>query len=110
MLCKSTRLSTYHSDSNVISPTQSTVMCDTELCTFHGELQRSKKLMLDSNKLAQSASVLQLVYLQSLNKIASDKTNTIVFPLPLEMVGSFLENMPKNLKSQIKTKLSEKGE
>ena len=73
-----------------------------------GELQRSEKLMLASNKLAQSPSALQLAYLQSLNEIASDKTNTIVFPLPLEMVSSFLESMPKDLKSQVKTKSSEK--
>ncbi len=60
-----------------------------------GELQRSEKLMLASNKLAQSPSALQLAYLQALNEIASDKTNTIVFPLPLEMVSTFLEHTSK---------------
>lgn len=60
-----------------------------------GELQRSEKLMLASNKLAQSPSALQLAYLQSLNEIANDKTNTIVFPLPLEMMNSFLQVLPK---------------
>lgn len=65
-----------------------------------GELQRSEKLMLASNKLAQSPSALQLAYLQSLNEIANDKTNTIVFPLPLEMMKSFLEGVPKPPKSK----------
>ena len=60
-----------------------------------GELQRSEKLMLASNKLAQSPSALQLAYLQSLNEIANDKTNTIVFPLPLEMMKSFLQGVAK---------------
>ncbi len=66
-----------------------------KVISAEGELQRSEKLMLASNKLAQSPSALQLAYLQSLNEIAGDRTNTIVFPIPLDMVSTFLE--PKSL-------------
>ena len=41
--------------------------------------------------LAQSPQAMQLRYLQTLNAIAGDKSNTIVFPLPVE----FLESLVK---------------
>ncbi len=34
---------------------------------------------------------MQLRYLTTLQTIASDRTNTIIFPLPLEMVGKLAE-------------------
>ena len=66
-----------------------------KVISAEGELQRSEKLMLASNQLAKSPSALQLAYLQSLNEIAGDRTNTIVFPFPLDMINAFLES--KNL-------------
>lgn len=56
-----------------------------------GELQRAQKLADASNALASSPSALQLAYLQTLNEIAGDKTNTIVFPLPLDMMKPFMK-------------------
>lgn len=52
-----------------------------------GELQRAEKLAQAAKQLETSPSSLQLAYLQSLNEIANDKTNTIVFPLPLDKLG-----------------------
>ena len=65
-----------------------------------GELQRSEKLTLASQKLSESPSALQLAYLQTLNEIASDKSNTIVFPLPLDMVKAFLKQGTKSVDSK----------
>src|SRR3972149_889019 len=37
------------------------------------------------------AATLQLRYLQTLTTIATEKTNTIVFPLPMDILSAFLE-------------------
>jgi regulator of protease activity HflC (stomatin/prohibitin superfamily) len=56
-----------------------------------GELQASEKLMLAAKVLSQQGGSMQLRYLQTLSTIASDKTATIVFPLPVEMLSSFID-------------------
>ena len=53
-----------------------------------GELQASEKLLQAAQVLAQSPQAMQLRYLQTLNAIAGDKSNTIVFPLPTEWIES----------------------
>ena len=55
-----------------------------------GELQASEKLLQAAQVLAQSPQAMQLRYLQTLNAIAGDKSNTIVFPLPMELLDSLL--------------------
>lgn len=57
-----------------------------------GELQASEKLLHAAQVLAQSPQAMQLRYLQTLNSIASDKSNTIVFPLPVELLKPLLES------------------
>ncbi|GAB3459301.1 slipin family protein [Massilia terrae] len=57
-----------------------------------GELQASEKLMQAAQVLARQGGAMQLRYLQTLSAIASDKTATIVFPLPLEMLQSFVRS------------------
>ena len=57
-----------------------------------GELQASEKLLQAAQVLAQSPQAMQLRYLQTLNAIAGDKSNTIVFPLPLELIGSVIKS------------------
>jgi regulator of protease activity HflC (stomatin/prohibitin superfamily) len=47
-----------------------------------GELQASEKLLQAAQMLAQQPEAMQLRYLQTLAGIAGDKTNTIVFPMP----------------------------
>ncbi|MDP1996534.1 MAG: slipin family protein, partial [Gallionella sp.] len=53
-----------------------------------GELQASEKLLQAAQVLAQSPQAMQLRYLQTLNAIAGDRSNTIVFPLPMEWIES----------------------
>ena len=55
-----------------------------------GELQASSKLLESAQTLAKQPESLQLRYLQTLTEIASDKTHTIVFPLPMDMLKPLL--------------------
>jgi len=58
-----------------------------------GELQASSKLLESAQTLAKQSESMQLRYLQTLTEITSDKTNTIVFPLPMDLVEPFLKNI-----------------
>jgi len=58
-----------------------------------GELQASAKLLESAQTLAKQSESMQLRYLQTLTEITSDKTNTIVFPLPMDLVEPFLKNI-----------------
>jgi len=52
-----------------------------------GELQASEKLLAAAEILATKPQAMQLRYLQTLSNIAGDKTNTIVFPMPVELLN-----------------------
>ncbi len=58
-----------------------------------GELQASSKLLESAQTLAKQPESLQLRYLQTLTEIASDKTHTIVFPLPMDMLKPLFEKL-----------------
>ena len=55
-----------------------------------GEKQAAKTLAEAAHMLAQEKLALQLRYLQTLKEISSEKTNTIVFPLPLDLIEPLL--------------------
>jgi regulator of protease activity HflC (stomatin/prohibitin superfamily) len=57
-----------------------------------GELQASEKLMQAAEMLGRQPGAMQLRYMQTLNAIASDKTNTIVFPLPVDLLGGMSDD------------------
>ncbi|MDE2089715.1 MAG: slipin family protein [Gammaproteobacteria bacterium] len=57
-----------------------------------GEFQAAQKFLEAAQVLSAQREALQLRYLQTLSQIASDKTSTIVFPLPLDLIRPFLEN------------------
>ena len=56
-----------------------------------GELQASHKLAEAAEILAKQPQALQLRYLETLTVIAADKNSTIVFPLPVDIVGPVLQ-------------------
>jgi regulator of protease activity HflC (stomatin/prohibitin superfamily) len=56
-----------------------------------GEMQASEKLLGAAEVLARRPEAMQLRYLQTLSNIASDKSNTIVFPVPLDVLSRFLK-------------------
>jgi len=51
-----------------------------------GEEQAADKLLAAATKLAEQPEAMQLRYLQTLTEIASERSNTIVFPLPMDMI------------------------
>jgi regulator of protease activity HflC (stomatin/prohibitin superfamily) len=58
-----------------------------------GELQASEELRQAADVLSQSPASLQLRYLQTLLELGADQNSTVVFPLPLDIVGPFLSNL-----------------
>lgn len=61
-----------------------------------GEQQAAVKLVEAAQLIAQSPQAMQLRYLQTLTAIANERSNTIVFPLPMELVAPFLEKLGKS--------------
>lgn len=59
-----------------------------------GEMQAAEKLLQAANILSQQTQALQLRYLQTLTDIAGERTNTIVFPLPMDLIDALM-NKPK---------------
>jgi len=60
-----------------------------------GELQASEKLLQAAQVLARQPEAIQLRYLETLTTIAADKNSTIVFPLPIDLISSFLGKLPR---------------
>jgi regulator of protease activity HflC (stomatin/prohibitin superfamily) len=56
-----------------------------------GEQQAARKLTEAARTLGEEKQALQLRYLQTLSDIAGERTNTIVFPLPLDFIEPLLE-------------------
>ena len=56
-----------------------------------GELQASQKLLEASRIMSQSPITLQLRYLQTLTEIATEKTTTVVFPIPIDILEFFFQ-------------------
>ncbi len=56
-----------------------------------GEKQAAAMLVEAARTLAQQPQAMQLRYLQTLADISSEKTSTIVFPLPLDLIRPLLE-------------------
>ena len=52
-----------------------------------GEQQAAAKLVEAAEMLARQPSAMQLRYFTALNDIANDRTSTIVFPLPMDLLG-----------------------
>jgi regulator of protease activity HflC (stomatin/prohibitin superfamily) len=60
-----------------------------------GELQAAEKLLAAAELISKNPQALQLRYLQTLAGIVSDKTSTIVFPFPMDIVAPLLEASKK---------------
>ena len=55
-----------------------------------GEFQAARQLSEAAKIIGEEPATLQLRYLQTLTEIANEKNSTIVFPLPIELMRSFL--------------------
>lgn len=60
-----------------------------------GELQASEKLYQAAHVLAQEPQAILLRYLETLTVIGADKNTTVVFPLPMDLLSSFLGDRKK---------------
>ncbi|WP_273149650.1 slipin family protein [Methylophaga thiooxydans] len=60
-----------------------------------GELQASEKLLAAAEILSKQPQAIQLRYLQTLTEIAGDKSSTIVFPLPLDILDTLKKGVDK---------------
>ena len=56
-----------------------------------GEMQASEQLLQAAKKLSQQSQALQLRYLQTLTEIANERSNTIVFPIPMDIFQSLVD-------------------
>ena len=56
-----------------------------------GELQASEKLLQAAQILSENPQSLQLRYLQTLTEIAGEKSSTIAFPLPIDLIKPLMD-------------------
>jgi len=59
-----------------------------------GEMQAAEKLKEAADVLAQQPQAIQLRYLETLTAVAGDKSSTIVFPLPIDLLEPLLGRGP----------------
>jgi regulator of protease activity HflC (stomatin/prohibitin superfamily) len=59
-----------------------------------GELQAAEKLVQAAEMLGQRAEAMQLRYLQTLTQIANERTSTIVFPVPMDIITALMARKP----------------
>lgn len=55
-----------------------------------GEFQASQRLSDAATIMSANPTTLQLRYLQTLTEIATEKNSTIIFPLPIDILSSFI--------------------
>ncbi|HLN78153.1 MAG TPA: slipin family protein [Nocardioidaceae bacterium] len=64
-----------------------------KIINARGELQASEELRQAADTLSRSPASLQLRYLQTLLELGADQNSTVVFPLPVDIVGPFLNKL-----------------
>jgi regulator of protease activity HflC (stomatin/prohibitin superfamily) len=67
-----------------------------------GEYQAAEKLADAAKVISSQPSALQLRYLQTLSTIVTEKSNIIVFPLPMDILAPILGKAGKSEKSKDK--------
>ena len=55
-----------------------------------GEKQAAQALLEAAEMLSREPAAMQLRYLQTLTQVAGDKTSTLVFPVPLDMISNLM--------------------
>lgn len=64
-----------------------------KVISARGELQASAELRDAAKTLSESPASLQLRYLQTLLELGADQNSTVVFPLPVDIIGPFIEQI-----------------
>ncbi|MEI9406650.1 slipin family protein [Mesorhizobium argentiipisi] len=60
-----------------------------------GEQQAAAKLVEAGRMLAAEPQAMQLRYFEALHDIAGERSSTVVFPLPVELLGQFMKGQSK---------------
>ncbi len=68
-----------------------------------GELQASAQLAQAAKVIGSEPATLQLRYLQTLTEIAVEKNSTVIFPLPIDLIGPLL-NLGQSRETTAETK------
>lgn len=58
-----------------------------------GEFQAAQRLSEAARVMAQNPITVQLRFLQTMTEISSERSNVVVFPIPLDLLGVFLDRM-----------------
>ena len=66
-----------------------------KVISAHGELQASQELRDAALTLSEAPASLQLRYLQTLLELGADQNSTVVFPLPMDIVGPLVNAVQK---------------
>jgi len=66
-----------------------------KIISAEGEFQASEKLASAAEILSKFPVSIQLRFLQTLKEIATEQNSTIIFPVPIDLVNAFIENMGK---------------
>jgi len=74
-----------------------------KIINARGELQASEDLREAAETLSKSPAAIQLRYLQTLLELGADHNSTVVFPLPIDIIGPFLDKVPAMLRGDSKT-------
>jgi regulator of protease activity HflC (stomatin/prohibitin superfamily) len=67
-----------------------------KVISARGELQASAELRDAAKTLSEAPASLQLRYLQTLLELGADQNSTVVFPLPVDIIGPFLDAARSN--------------
>ena len=58
-----------------------------------GEMEASAKLLEAAQTLSKQSEAMQLRYLQTLTEIAGERSNTIIFPLPMNIIEGIIDKI-----------------
>ncbi len=67
-----------------------------KIINAEGELQASQKLSEAAEVLGKQAGAMQLRYLQTAREMTTGKSSTIIFPLPIDLIGGFMKLVQKS--------------
>jgi len=65
-----------------------------KIINAEGEFQAAAKLGEAAEVISRNPVTIQLRYLQTLLEIGSEQNSTIVFPLPIDLIGPLLRTVP----------------
>ncbi|MDW7749153.1 slipin family protein, partial [Halomonas sp.] len=62
-----------------------------KIIAAEGEYQAAEKLTLAARTIGTEPTAIQLRYLQTLVEVSTGNTNTILFPIPVDLIKAYLE-------------------